>query len=96
MTESNNSVDRRQFVQLATLGAVPAACLLNLGNCAAFGDEVDSPPESTPSGGGNKVRISTTQTNSSPYARGLATDPFSDRFVATDLRKSVDGWLKWY
>ncbi len=97
MAGSKNSVDRRQFVRLAAAGAVPSAGLLK---GAGTGDAL------TPGAGssqqkhsphiGRKLRIATTQTNRSPYARGLSIDPFHKQFVAKDIPKSVDGWLKWY
>ncbi len=96
MTDPNNALDRRRFVQLAALGAVPAACLLKSARGAEGDGEVSPTLKAESPSAANRVRIGSVQTNASPYCRGLAIDPFSDRFARKDLRTSVDGWLKWY
>jgi predicted amidohydrolase len=96
MTESSQSLHRRRFVQLAALGAIPAGCLLRSARATSDDDDVSTALKSAFAQSVTSIRIGTVQSNSSPYCRGLAVDPFRDTFERKDLQKAVDGWLKWY
>ncbi len=91
----NNKLNRRRFVQWTAVGAAPAV-LAGAGNPRARAEEPQpvSPTHTSPNP--NAVRLATIQSRSNPHVKGLNTNPFSDQFRKGDLKKAVDGHLKWY
>ncbi len=95
MATDKSSLDRRGFVKLTALGAVPALALSGSGESSHAA--APKPTRTTyEAAGGDRVRIGTIQSRSNPHSKGLATNPFSGRFRRGDLKKNVDAHLKWY